>query len=40
MRGYDRALRIAWTVADLAGASSPTLDHVGRALYLRQGVTT
>lgn len=40
MRGYDRAIRIAWTVADLDGVVSPTLDHVGRALYLRQGVTT
>lgn len=38
MRGYDRVLRLAWTVADLAGASSPGLDHVGAALFLRKGV--
>lgn len=38
MRGYDRVLRIAWTLADCAGANSPTADHIGRALYLRQGV--
>lgn len=38
MRGYDRVLRVAWSVADLAGATSPTLDHVGAALYLRKGI--
>ena len=38
MRGYDRVLRVAWTLADLDGATLPTLDHVGRALFLRQGV--
>lgn len=37
MRGYDRTLRVAWTIADLDGASSPTADHIGRALYLRRG---
>lgn len=37
MRGYDRALRVAWTLADLDGSSSPTADHIGRALYLRRG---
>lgn len=36
-RGYDRTLRLAWTLADLEGATSPTLDHVGRALLLRRG---
>lgn len=40
MRGYDRALRIAWTLADLDGATSPTRDHVGRAFTLRKGLTT
>ena len=39
MRGYDRTLRLAWTLADLDGAGSPTADHVARALYLRRGVT-
>ena len=38
MRGYDRALRIAWTLADCDGSDRPTADHIGRALYLRQGV--
>lgn len=37
MRGYDRVLRVAWTLADLDGADRPTRDHVGRALYLRKG---
>ena len=39
MRGYDRTIRIAWTVADLDGSLSPSRDQVGRALYLRQGVS-
>jgi len=39
MRGYDRALRIAWTLADLDGTTTPTLDHVGRAFALRKGLT-
>ena len=38
MRGYDRVIRIAWTLADCDGSDMPTADHVGRALYLRQGV--
>ena len=37
-RGFDRALRVAWTLADLEGASSPDTTHVGQALALRQGV--
>ncbi len=36
LRGYDRVLRTAWTVADLDGASVPDRDHLGRALLLRQ----
>ncbi|HWH27318.1 MAG TPA: YifB family Mg chelatase-like AAA ATPase [Pseudolysinimonas sp.] len=36
MRGYDRVLRLAWTLADLDGADRPTADHVGRALLLRR----
>lgn len=39
LRGYDRVLRLAWTVADIAGAPMPTAEHIGRALYLRQGAT-
>lgn len=38
MRGYDRVLRISWTLADCDAVSVPTADHIGRALYLRQGV--
>lgn len=38
MRGYDRALRLAWTLADLDGDACPTADHIGRALFLRRGV--
>jgi magnesium chelatase family protein len=36
MRGYDRVLRLAWTIADLDGADRPGQDQVGRALLLRQ----
>lgn len=36
MRGYDRILRLSWTLADLDGASSPAAEHIGRALYLRR----
>lgn len=35
LRGVDRVLRIAWTIADLAGHENPTRDHVGEALALR-----
>jgi magnesium chelatase family protein len=38
MRGYDRVLRVAWTIADLEGATVPTADHVGWALFLRKSV--
>ncbi len=34
-RGADRAIRVAWSLADLAGADRPCLEHVGRALTLR-----
>lgn len=37
LRGADRTLRIAWSIADLAGANSPTPDHVATALSFRQG---
>ncbi len=36
MRGYDRVLRLAWTIADLDGVERPGEDQVGRALLLRQ----
>jgi magnesium chelatase family protein len=38
MRGYDRVLRIAWTLADLDGVARPTGDHVARALSLRRSL--
>lgn len=36
-RGTDRALRLAWTVADLAGRDVPGRDDMTRALGLRLG---
>ncbi len=36
-RGVDKVLRLAWTVADLAGAPSPTVDHLHTALAMRRG---
>jgi magnesium chelatase family protein len=36
MRGYDRVLRMAWTLADLDGVDRPDAAHVGRALLLRR----
>ncbi|WP_067243218.1 YifB family Mg chelatase-like AAA ATPase [Microbacterium resistens] len=38
LRGYDRVLRLAWSVADLDGAAAPRLEHVGRALFLKKGL--
>ncbi|MGK9147358.1 YifB family Mg chelatase-like AAA ATPase [Plantibacter flavus] len=38
MRGYDRVLRLGWTLADLDGAISPSGEHLGRALFLRKGI--
>ncbi|MDO5511460.1 YifB family Mg chelatase-like AAA ATPase [Corynebacterium sp.] len=36
-RGVDRALKLAWTLADLDGVSRPDLGHVLRAAELREG---
>ena len=36
-RGYGRVVRLAWTLADLAGASSPRTEHVSHALGFRIG---
>jgi magnesium chelatase family protein len=36
IRGVDRTLRVAWTLADLAGRSSPGVDDVATALSFRQ----
>lgn len=35
LRGYDRVMRVAWTLADVAGRVSPTRDDLGNALTLR-----
>lgn len=37
-RGYVRVLRVAWTLADLAGAPAPTAEHVHLALYFKTTV--
>jgi magnesium chelatase family protein len=38
LRGYDRVLRVAWSLADLAGRSTLSADDLGRALYLKKGL--
>jgi len=38
MRGYDRVLRLAWSLADLDETTTPNADHIGRALFLRKGI--
>jgi len=40
MRGYDRILRLAWTICDLEGSSRPTAEHLGQALYLRKAMSS
>src|ERR1700756_669705 len=35
IRGLDRTLRVAWSLADLAGRAIPGLDEVGAALSFR-----
>ncbi|WP_306769936.1 hypothetical protein [Microbacterium karelineae] len=39
LRAYDRVLRVAWTIADLAGRAAPNPTDVGRALFLKKGVS-
>ncbi|WP_018350923.1 YifB family Mg chelatase-like AAA ATPase [Longispora albida] len=34
-RGYDRVLRVAWTIADLAGRPSPDREDIAEAIHLR-----
>ncbi|MDA4110536.1 YifB family Mg chelatase-like AAA ATPase [Mycolicibacterium holsaticum] len=36
-RGVDRTLRVAWSLCDLAGRTSPALEDVTAALSFRQG---
>ncbi|WP_061960443.1 YifB family Mg chelatase-like AAA ATPase [Demequina flava] len=39
-RGADRVLRVGWTLADLAGDDSPSVDHVAAAMALRTRVAS
>ncbi|STC68154.1 YifB family Mg chelatase-like AAA ATPase [Corynebacterium pilosum] len=34
-RGVDKSIKLAWTLADLAGADQPELEHVAQAVDLR-----
>jgi len=36
-RGVDKVIRLAWTIADLAGADRPQRDHLHTALAMRRG---
>jgi magnesium chelatase family protein len=36
-RGADRVLRVAWTIADLAGVDRPGPEHVAEALAHHRG---
>ncbi len=36
LRGYDRVLRLAWSVADLDGRTAPSRADIGLALAMRQ----
>ena len=36
-RGIDRILKVAWTIADLAGRPEPSADDIVEALVLRSG---
>lgn len=40
MRGYDRTLRLAWSIADLAGKDRPGRSELAQALALRGGDIT
>lgn len=40
LRGYDRVLRVAWTMADLAGVERPGRDEIGGALFLKRGFSS
>ncbi|MFJ4224981.1 ATP-binding protein [Microbacterium sp. NPDC089695] len=37
LRGYDRVLRVAWTMADLDDCERPGRDQIGRALFMKRG---
>lgn len=40
LRGYDRLMRVAWTVADIAGHDRLEASDVGQALFLRRGASS
>ena len=39
-RGFDRVVRLAWTIADLDGRARPDRHDVGEAIHLRTGEGT
>jgi magnesium chelatase family protein len=39
-RGFDRVVRMAWTIADLDGRHRPGREDVAEAIQLRMGVLT
>ena len=40
LRGYDRVLRVAWTLADLGARDRLEVGDIGHALFLKKGITT
>ena len=38
-RGFDRVLRLSWTIADLWGHDVPDADDMSEALFFRTGET-
>jgi magnesium chelatase family protein len=36
-RGFDKVLKLSWTVADLAGRDRPSAEDVALALAMRRG---
>ena len=36
-RGVDKVLRLAWSLADLAGRSRPSVDELSAAVAMRRG---
>lgn len=38
LRGYDRVLRLAWSLADLARCDRPGREQIGHALFLKRGL--
>jgi len=39
LRGFDRVMRVAWSVCDLSGHDRVTSEDIGRALYLKEGIS-